>query len=73
VPVLLEVVGNLDNATDTRHAAAEALARVADPGSLAAIQKLAAGYPEMSTRRALLEACANCLQHVRTAAVPRRE
>ena len=56
VPVLLATVGNLDNATDTRHAAAEALGGIADPASLEAIQELAAGYPEVSTRRALLEA-----------------
>jgi hypothetical protein len=58
VPVLLKVVGDLKNATDTRHAAAEALHRIASPASLQPIQKLAASYPEVSTRRALLEACA---------------
>ena len=58
-PILLKVIGNLENATDTRHAAAEALARLADPTSLAAIRKLAADYPEVSTRKALLRACAN--------------
>ncbi|UCG33699.1 MAG: HEAT repeat domain-containing protein [Phycisphaerales bacterium] len=63
VPVLLEVVGNLNNATDTRHAAAEALGSIADPESLGAIQRLAAGYPEVSTRRALLEACAALLEN----------
>lgn len=56
-PVLLEVVGNLDNATDTRHAAAEALDHLDDPASRAAIQELAEEYPEISTRRALLHAC----------------
>jgi HEAT repeat protein len=59
-PVLLEVVDNLDNATDTRHAAAEALGVIADPASLEAIEKLAADYPEVSTRRALQQALANC-------------
>jgi hypothetical protein len=58
VPKLLEVVSNLDNATDTRHAAAEALGAIGDPESLAAIRELAAEYPEVSTRRALLRACA---------------
>jgi HEAT repeat protein len=57
VPTLLEVVGNLDNAVDTRYAAAEALGRIRDPDSMAAIAQLAAGYPEVSTRRKLLEAC----------------
>jgi HEAT repeat protein len=57
--VLLKVIGNLDNATDTRHAAAEALERLADPASMEAIRKLAADYPEVSTRKALLRACAN--------------
>lgn len=58
VPALLKTVGDLDNALDTRHAAAEALRRLADPASLAALRKLAADYPEVSTRRTLLEACA---------------
>ncbi len=57
VPTLLDVVRNLDNATDTRHAAAEALGNIADPASLESIQQLAADYPEVSTRRALVEAC----------------
>jgi HEAT repeat protein len=56
---LLEVVANLDNATDTRHAAAEALGQIADPSRLQAIRDLAADYPEVSTRRALLRACAD--------------
>ncbi|MFV2070702.1 MAG: HEAT repeat domain-containing protein [Pirellulales bacterium] len=54
VPVLLHVVGELDNATDTRHAAAMALGRIADPASLEAIRRLAESYPEISTRRVLL-------------------
>jgi HEAT repeat protein len=58
VPVLLKIVGDLENATDTRHAAAEALGRIADPASLPALRQLAIDYPEFSTRRALLEACA---------------
>ena len=55
-PVLLKVVENLDNATDTRHAAAEALGQIADPSTHHAIRQLAAAYPEVSTRRALLRA-----------------
>ncbi len=54
---LLDVVGNLENATDTRHAAAEALGRIGDPASLEPMRRLAADYPEVSTRRALLESC----------------
>jgi len=60
VPVLLAVVGNLQNAPDTRHTAAEALARIADPASAGAIAALADGYPEESTRRALVEAWTRC-------------
>ena len=55
-PALLRVVENLDNATDTRHAAAEALARIPDAATHHAIRQLAAAYPEISTRRALLQA-----------------
>jgi HEAT repeat protein len=57
VSLLLDVVKNLDNAVDTRYAAAEALGRIADPSSLPGIQELAADYPEVSVRRALLESC----------------
>ncbi len=56
-PVLLEVVGNMSNATDTRYTAAEALGRIADPASYEAMQRMADAYPEISTRRALLNAC----------------
>ena len=54
---LLAVVGNLENAPDTRHASAEALGRIADPATLEPAARLAADYPEVSTRRALLKAC----------------
>jgi hypothetical protein len=57
VPVLLEVVGDMGNATDTRYAAVEALAEIADPASLEPMRQMAETYPEVSTRRALLEAC----------------
>ena len=57
VPVLLETVGNLENALDTRYAAAEALGTCAEPADLMRIQKLASDYPESSTRRALLTLC----------------
>jgi HEAT repeat protein len=57
VPLLLDTIENLENAVDTRHAAAEALARCARPSDLARIRALAADYPEMSTRRVLLTLC----------------
>ena len=69
VPVLLKTVGNLENATDTRHAAAEALGRIADPASREALENLAADYPETSTRRALVQAYLKCAHPPRTAAV----
>ncbi len=56
VPVLLDTVRNLDNAVDTRHAAAVALVHMGDPDSLTAIQEIADIYPEISVRRKLLEA-----------------
>jgi HEAT repeat protein len=56
VPVLMAVVANLDNAPDTRHTAAEALGRLADPADADALHALADGYPEESTRRALVQA-----------------
>lgn len=64
VPILLDVVGNLDNATDTRHAAVEALGRIGDPSALARLQELKAEYPEISVRKALADACARCEQAV---------
>ena len=55
VPALLKTVADLQNATDTRHAAAEALGGMADAATRAKIRQLAANYPEVSTQRALLE------------------
>ena len=57
-PVLLQVVGDLANATDVRHAAAAALGRLADPVSLESITKLARDYPEYNTGRTLKWAAA---------------
>ncbi|MEI7899139.1 MAG: HEAT repeat domain-containing protein [bacterium] len=54
-PALLKVVGDLGNASDTRHAAAVALDRMADPAFLNALRKVAADYPEFSTRTTLDE------------------
>ena len=60
VPVLLDVVADLENATDTRHAAARALAEIGDPSAAARLQPLAEDYPEVSVRRALREASSRC-------------
>lgn len=60
VPVLLTIVGDLDNATDTRHAAVKALGQIGDPTSLAQLQQLGREYPEISVRKALGEACGRC-------------
>jgi HEAT repeat protein len=54
VPALLAVVNDLKNATDTRHAAIEALAKLAQPKHLEAIRKTAEKYPEISTGNSLL-------------------
>ena len=55
-PVLLKIVRDLDNAPDTRHAAAVALGSCADAATRDTIRQLAAEYPERSTRLALMEA-----------------
>ena len=60
---LVRVVADLQNAVDTRHAAAVALGRIGQTDSLPTLRKLAATYPEVSTRRALLKACANPVDH----------
>ncbi|MFI5379699.1 MAG: HEAT repeat domain-containing protein [Tepidisphaerales bacterium] len=57
VPVLLKTVADLQNAPDTRHAAAESLGLLIDATTAEQVRKLAADYPEVSTRRALLRAC----------------
>ena len=54
-PVLLKTIANLQNATDTRYAAAAAAARLANPAGLAELRRLARDYPEISVRRALLK------------------
>ena len=56
-PVVGSLVGDFDNATDVRHAAAESLGRLADPATLETMRKLAEEYPEHSVRRTLLRAC----------------
>jgi len=57
VPSLLKTIANFDNALDVRHAAARALGMLPDRSHLPQLRKLAADYPEVATRRALLEAC----------------
>lgn len=56
-PILLHAVENMENAPDVRHSAAVALRSTAPPEMLPKLGALAAHYPEMSTRRALLQAC----------------
>ncbi len=55
---LLNVIGDLNNATDVRHAAAEALPSLRDPTLLESMKRLANDYPEHSVRKALLRGCA---------------
>ncbi len=57
-PALLGAVRNLENAIDVRHAAAQALGKMAEPSDLAELNQLAADYPEVSVRKALLAAAA---------------
>ncbi len=70
-PVLIRAVSNLENATDVRHAAAEALGSTADLTHLPELRKLAANYPEVSTRRALLATCEALESTQQTKAVAR--
>jgi len=70
-PVLLDAVANLDNALDVRHAAAQALALLADPATLPRLRKLADDYPEVATRRWLLTAV-KATESARTATALRR-
>ncbi len=55
IPALLKVVGDFSNATDTRHAAAVALERIGSATTRESMTKLAADYPEVSTRKILTE------------------
>jgi HEAT repeat protein len=56
VPVLLQVLGNHDNAVDVRHAAARALERVAVATDVVAVAELAETYPEVEAKRWLQRA-----------------
>jgi HEAT repeat protein len=53
-PVLLKTIANLENATDTRYAAAVAAHRLATTEGILELQRLGQDYPEISVRRALL-------------------
>ena len=57
VPTLLETVTDLDNAMSVRHAAAQALGMLCGRSHAPRLRTLAADYPEIATRRALLDAC----------------
>lgn len=65
-PTLLRVVANLNNATDVRHAAAVALGKLGDTGSLEQLKELVRDYPEYSTRLALQRACAKTQENIKT-------
>jgi HEAT repeat protein len=52
---LLRAVQDLDNASSTREQAALALGKIADKSTLAELAEIAKEYPELMTRRALLE------------------
>jgi HEAT repeat protein len=54
-PTLLAAAALMDNAVDTRYAAAKALGELADPTLAPNLRALATDFPEVSTRRALLE------------------
>ncbi len=53
-PVLLNVIANMENATDTRHSAVKALSKINTADHHATIRQMAEDYPEISTRQALL-------------------
>ncbi|MDP6544506.1 MAG: HEAT repeat domain-containing protein [Phycisphaerae bacterium] len=55
---LLKAVQELENASSTRQESAIALGMIADKTTLAELKKIAEEYPELMTRRSLLEAIA---------------
>ena len=75
VPALLEVISNMSNATDTRHAAAEALCHIGtlDQENVKKLRRYAREYPETSTRRALQRAILACEQKPKQLAVSGRD
>ncbi|MCZ7601209.1 MAG: HEAT repeat domain-containing protein [Gammaproteobacteria bacterium] len=61
VAQLLDIVDNLDNATGIPATPRRSLlTRLADTAALPQLQRLVDGYPEISVRLALREACAAC-------------
>jgi HEAT repeat protein len=54
---LLDVVADFDNAVSVRHAAARSLGKIAGKETLPRLREIADDYPEVATRRALLESC----------------
>jgi len=58
IDVLLEAVRNFDNALEVRHAAARALVKLCDSRDIEVLRAAADDYPEVHTRRVLLNACA---------------
>jgi len=63
IPALLKTVRDLDNASSTREQAAAALGKIADKSVLPEIREIAEDYPELMTRRALLESAARLSGH----------
>ncbi|MCF7849293.1 MAG: HEAT repeat domain-containing protein, partial [Kiritimatiellales bacterium] len=55
VPVLMKVLQDFDNASSTREQAAIALGKIGESDSLAKLKAIGADYPEVITRRAILE------------------
>ena len=58
VPALLKVVRDLENASSTREQAAVAFGKIGDKSVLAELNNVAVEYPELMTRRALMESAA---------------
>jgi HEAT repeat protein len=55
VPVLMDVLQDFDNAPSTREQAAIALGKIGDKDSLVKLKAIGEDYPEVITRRAILE------------------
>jgi len=70
-PTLVAVVSDFDNAISVRHAAAAALGSVGDHSTLPELRELAEKYPEVITRRALLESCRRIAARLPSPAQPR--
>jgi len=57
VPALLAAVKNFNNALEVRHTAARALVKLCDGSDVKTLRETAENYPEVITRRVLLQAC----------------